>query len=66
MRAGGSAKGIVDMMKEFDVEIVGTGVVIASKEPVQKKVSEYFSLVYLGSVDEANKKIEVEPNDSII
>ncbi|MEI8217014.1 MAG: pur operon repressor [Eubacteriales bacterium] len=66
MRAGGSAKGIVDMMREFDVEIVGTGVVIASKEPVQKKVSEYFSLVYLGSVDEANKKIEIEPNESII
>ena len=66
MRAGGSAKGIVDMMKEFDVEIVGTGIVIASKEPVQKKVSEYFSLVYLGTVDENSKQIEIFPNQELI
>lgn len=65
MRAGGSAKGISDMMKEFDVEIVGTGVVIASKEPEKKKVEDYFPLVYLGKVDENSKKIEVFPNKII-
>ncbi len=65
MRAGGSAKGISDMMKEFDVEIVGTGVVIASKEPEKKKVEDYFPLVYLGKVDENSKKSEVFPNNII-
>jgi purine operon repressor len=64
MRAGGSAKGISDMMREFDVEIVGTGVVIASREPEKKKVDDYFALVYLGKVDEVSKKIEVFPNKS--
>jgi purine operon repressor len=62
MRAGGSAKGIVDMMKEFDVEIVGTGVVIASKEPMKKKVEDYYALVSLGKVDEEHKKIDVCAN----
>lgn len=62
MRAGGSAKGISDMMKEFDVEIVGIGVVIASREPQKKKVENYFPLVYLGNVDENTKKIEIFPN----
>ncbi len=64
MRAGGSAKGISDMMREFDVEIVGTGVVIASREPEKKKVDDYYALVYLGKVDEIRKKIEVFPNKS--
>jgi len=64
MRAGGSAKGISDMMREFDVEIVGTGVVIASREPEKKKVDDYYALVYLGKVDEAERTIEVIPNNS--
>jgi purine operon repressor len=65
MRAGGSAKGISDMMKEFDVEIVGTGVVIASRDPEKKKVEDYFPLVYLGKVDENSKKTEVFPNPKV-
>lgn len=65
MRAGGSVKGISDMLSEFDIEIVGTGVVIASTEPQKKKISDYFPLIYLGSVDENEKTIEVFPNSLI-
>lgn len=59
MRAGGSIKGICDILNEFDVKIVGTGVVIASMEPEKKKIDDYFPLLYLGKVDEEQRTIEI-------
>lgn len=65
MRAGGSVKGIKDILGEFDAEIVGTGVVIASTEPEKKKIQDYCTLLYLGKVDENTKEIEVYGNCQI-
>jgi len=65
MRAGGSVKGISEMLAEFDIEVVGTGIVIASTEPEKKKIQDYFPLIYLGSVDEERKTIDVFPNSLI-
>lgn len=65
MRAGGSIKGIMDMMKEFEVEVAGVGVVIASKEPVQKKVKDYFPLLYLGGVDDEAGTVELSRNEAL-
>lgn len=65
MRAGGSVKGISEMLMEFDIEVVGTGVVIASTEPEKKKINDFFPLIYLGSVDESERNIEVFPNSLI-
>ena len=36
MRAGGTARGMVDMMREFSVTVVGVCVLISTKEPVKK------------------------------
>lgn len=65
MRGGGSVKGISEIMSEVDIEVVGTGIAIVSIEPEQKKVQNYFSLVYLGDVNEDTKEISVSPNDQI-
>lgn len=65
MRAGGSVKGLVDMMKEFDVEVAGIGVVIASQYPEKKKVQDYFPLLFLGEVDEEAQTIQLSRNDAI-
>lgn len=65
MRAGGSVKGISDMLSEFDIQVVGTGVVISSIDPEKKKINEYFPLIYLGQVDENTKIIDVFPNSLI-
>lgn len=65
MRAGGSVRGIVDMMKEFDVEVAGIGVVIASMHPEKKKVQNYLPLLYLGDVDEEAGTIELSINESL-
>ncbi|MDD2215164.1 MAG: pur operon repressor [Eubacteriales bacterium] len=65
MRAGGSIKGIIDILGEFDVKIVGTGVVIASMDPVKKKIQDYYPLLYLGKVDEETKRIEIFRNKGL-
>lgn len=65
MRGGGSTRGICDILAEFDVEIVGVGIAIASALPEKKKISDYTAIVYLGDVDEENKEIEVSPNCQI-
>lgn len=65
MRGGGSVKGISDILLEFDTEIVGIGVAIANISPEKKKISNYSPIVYLGTVDEETKIVEVFPNSQI-
>lgn len=65
MRAGGSIKGIHDILGEFGVEVVGTGVIIAAAFPEQKKIYDYSTLLYLGKVDETTKEILITPNYQI-
>lgn len=62
MRAGGSVKGISDILAEFGIETVGTGVMIATVHPEKKKVDDYIPLVYLGEVDEKTGHIDAIPN----
>jgi len=61
MRGGGSIKGIAEILSEVDIEVVGIGVAIANVEPKNKKVTDYFPIVHLGTVDEENKFVEVIP-----
>lgn len=62
MRAGGSVKGIADILTEFDVKIVGTGIIIATTEPEKKTIQDYCAFVYLGNMDESSKEINIFPN----
>jgi purine operon repressor len=62
MKAGGTASGIIELMKEFENDVVGTGVLIETKEPEQKKVHDYVSLLTLDNVDEDKGIIEIEPS----
>ena len=52
MRAGGTARGMVDMMKEFLVTVVGICVVMSTKEPVKKRVDGVKALLTMEDVDE--------------
>lgn len=51
-----------ELLKEFSIDIVGVGVVIATSEPKAKLVDDYFSLVELVSVDQEKKRIEISPS----
>ncbi len=62
MKGGGTAKGLIDMMKEFSVTVAGVGVVMSTDRPERKLVSEYKSLMVLNNVDEIMGNIEIVPS----
>lgn len=62
MKAGGTARGLVDLMEEFGAKVVGMGVLIATAEPSQKLVKEYTSLAVLERVDEERREVVVRPS----
>jgi len=62
MRGGGSLKGLTDILSEFNIEVVGIGVAIASLFPEKKKVSSYFPITLLKNINEEDKTVETVPN----
>lgn len=65
MKAGGTARGLVDLMGEFQAEVVGVGVLIETAEPAEKLVSDYISLVVLEAIQPATKQVIVRPSASL-
>ena len=65
MRAGGSLKGIEDILGEFNIETVGKGVVIASAKPEKKKVTNYTPVLIIDDIDEENKEIFIRANTEL-
>ena len=61
MKAGGTARGLVDLAAEVGSTVVGTGVLIATAEPEKKLVDEYTSLLMLHKIDATMKEIEIRP-----
>ncbi|MBQ8160422.1 MAG: pur operon repressor [Clostridia bacterium] len=59
LKGGGTAKGMVDLMKEFDVKVVGSAFVIETEVPAQKRVTNVRSLMTLAIDD----NIEGEEGD---
>lgn len=62
MKAGGTAKGMLDLMAEFEAEVLGTGVLISTAEPQQKLVDNYISLLELAHFDEDKKEFLIRPS----
>jgi purine operon repressor len=62
MKAGGSARGLVDLLGELRAEAVGIGVLVETEEPRIKLVRDYVSLVVLEKVDEETKQVLVHPS----
>ena len=62
MKAGGTAKGMQDLAREVGAEVVGTGFLIATKEPEKKMVDDYFALFVLNGIDDATKKTDIKAN----
>ncbi len=62
MKGGGTAKGIIELTKEFDCEVAGIGVLIETIEPKKKLVENYTSLLTLKVVDDEEKIIDIKPS----
>ena len=65
MKGGGTLRGMHDLMKEFDVEVIGTGVVIATAEPRKKRVDGVTALMVLEEVDRERESAVVKPSEWI-
>ena len=61
MRAGGTARGMVDMMREFAVTVVGVCVLAATAEPQKKRIDNVKSLLVIEDADENNGQSIVRP-----
>lgn len=65
MRGGGSIKGIWEILEEFDIDAVATGLAIVSATPEMKKIDSYMHLVTLNDVNDNSKSIDILPNVNI-
>lgn len=59
MKAGSTAKGVIDLMKEFEANVVGVAVMMSQKEPANKLISNCYSLVNFGGIDEEKGIIHI-------
>jgi HTH-type transcriptional regulator, purine operon repressor len=62
LRAGGTARGVHDLMRECRAEVVGIGVLIATSQPRDKLVDEYVALLTFDGVDEAAGTVRIAPS----
>lgn len=62
MKGGGSASGMAEMLAELEVETVGIGVLIATREPAKKRVGNYYPVLYLDN-DPGDRHIIISPNE---
>jgi purine operon repressor len=62
MKGGGTAKGIIDLAREFECEVPGIGVLIETEDPRKKLVDDYYSLLMLKNVDDDAGIINITPS----
>lgn len=60
MKAGGTVKGMIDLLQEFNANLKGIGVFVEIDEGKERLVEEYISLAKLVEVNEKEKQIKVE------
>ena len=61
MKAGGTAKGVNDLMKEFDANVVGIAMMMTQHTHEKKVIDDYFALVELLNIDETEETVAIEP-----
>lgn len=64
LRGGGTAQGIKDLLKEFDSELVGTGVLVDNVGIKNKRASDYMTLLEL-EFDDNTGDLRVRPSELI-
>lgn len=62
MKGGGTAKGILELSREFSCEVAGIGVLIQTAEPARKLVDSWFSILTLNNVDEEVGNTTISPS----
>ena len=63
IKAGGTAKGMVELMHEFNVEVVGMAFVMETATPAKRRISAHKSLMVLDITDDDQPTATVRPAD---
>lgn len=65
MKAGGTVRGMVDLLGEFNAEVAGVGVLVESGavETEERLLHDYISLVKLTEVDSKGRRISAHPGN---
>lgn len=66
MKGGGTLRGMHDLMKEFSVDVIGTGVVITTASPQQKRVNNVTALMVLREVDREHDCALITPSEWLL
>jgi len=61
MKGGGTARGVQDLMREFQAQLVGTGVLVATAEPAEKMVDNFIALLKLQQINERQRVVSLCP-----
>lgn len=61
MRAGGTIRGMIDLLQEFHATVQGVGVFVESAEVDEHLIDDYVSVAKLTGVDPKTKQISVVP-----
>ncbi|GBF11406.1 pur operon repressor [Tepidibacillus infernus] len=60
MKAGGTIKGMIGLLQEFNAHLKGIGVFVESGETEERLIKDYISLARLTEVNEREKLVNVE------
>ena len=63
LKGGGTAKGMVDLMREFNVEVVGLGFVMATARPEKKRIQGEKALMVMEITQDENPVAKISPAD---
>ncbi len=66
LRGGGTARGVHDLMREFQAELVGVGVLIETTQPREKLVDRYASLLIFDGIDAGRGVVRLSPSRWIL
>ncbi len=63
MKAGGTARGMMDLLKEFNANVVGIGVLVEAEDVEERLVDDYVSIARLEEVNESQKLVNAVPGN---
>jgi purine operon repressor len=61
MKAGATARGMIDLVSELGATVVGVGIFVTTAEPQKKRVDDYVTLLSLEHVDEEERRVQIVP-----
>jgi purine operon repressor len=60
MKAGGTIRGMINLLAEFDANLAGVGVFVEAKEVSERVVEDYLSLLRFAEFDEKMQNVRIE------